>query len=246
LNVALYKFTYNLISALKGQGTMPEMVQVGNEITNGMLWDIARVGGEYDTDEQWDKLCRLLNSGLNAVKAVDGSIRTIVHIERGGDNGRSVFFFDKLKNREVQFDIIGLSYYSIWHGSISAFRNNVNDLALRYGKDIAVVETAHPYTTENGDDTPNATSFPYGSMLPEYPATIQGQANNLHSVISILKEAPDGRGIGVFYWQPDFIPVKGAGWKYGEGCEWDDQAMFDFKGYALWSLDVFKMHSPEA
>jgi arabinogalactan endo-1,4-beta-galactosidase len=245
LNKALYDFTHDVVQSLAEQGTTPDMVQVGNEITNGMLWDEAKVSDEFDTGSQWDKLCVLLKSGLSAVKDVSGSIKTVIHIERGGDNARSVYFFDNLKKRGVEFDIIGLSYYSIWHGSISAFRQNVFDLAERYGKGIAVVETAYPYTGENGDDTPNSTSYPYSSLLPEYPATIQGQANNLQAVASVLKKIPDGKGLGFFYWQPDFIPVKGAGWKYGEGCEWDDQTMFDFKGRALWSLDVFRMHASD-
>lgn len=242
LNRAFYDFTFDVINSLKAQGTTPELVQVGNEITNGMLWDVAKVDGEYDTEEQWDRLCMLLKSGLKAVKTVDDSIRTIIHIERGGDNGRSVYFFDKLRSRGVDFDIIGLSYYSIWHGSMTDFKNNVNDLAQRYDKEIMVVETSFPYTTEDGDDTPNATTYSFSSMPMEYPATVQGQADNLQAIISVLKKMPDGRGKGIFYWQPDFIPVRGAGWKYGEGCEWDDQTMFDFGGHALWSLDVFRMH----
>jgi arabinogalactan endo-1,4-beta-galactosidase len=242
LNAALSDFTSDVVSSLKARRASPDMVQVGNEITNGMLWDVARVSGEFDTAGQWDNLRTLLKSGLHAVKAVDSSIRTVIHTDRGGDNAASVRFYDRLADRGVEFDIIGLSYYSIWHGPVSAFRDNVNDLARRYGKQILVVETAFPYTEENGDDTPNATSLPYGSMPPGYPATIKGQADNLQAVISVLKKIPDKRGMGFFYWQPDFIPVKGAGWKYGAGSEWDDQTMFDFTGHALWSLDVFGMH----
>lgn len=244
LEKAIYDYTYDVVSSLAEQGTKPEMVQVGNEITNGMLWDVAKVMDEFDTESQWDKLCSLLKRGLRAVKDVDSSIRTIIHIERGGDNVRSVYFYDNLKKRNVEFDIIGLSYYPIWHGPIQDYRQNVLDLAGRYGKDILIVETAYPYTNENGDDTPNSTSNQYTKLLPEFPTTVRGQANNLQAVISVLKKIPDERGLGFFYWEPDFIPVGGAGWKYGEGSEWDDQTMFDFKGHALWSLDVFRMHSP--
>jgi arabinogalactan endo-1,4-beta-galactosidase len=242
LEKALYDFTYKLIHDLKRQGSMPEMVQIGNEITNGMLWDVARLGGEFDTDEQWDKLCALLKSGLAAVKAVDPSIRTIVHIERGADNDRSVYFFDKLREKGICFDDIGLSYYSLWHGPMENYKKNINDLAVRYGKNILIVETAYPYTAEDGDDTPNASKNPGCSLLPGYPATLQGQASNFHTVLSILKDLPDNRGTGCFYWEPAFIPVKGAGWKYGEGSEWDDQTLFDFDGRALWTLEVFRMH----
>jgi len=245
LKKALYDFTSDVVSALKTQGTSPDMVQVGNEITNGMLWDEARISGEFDTEEQWDKLCALLKNGLQAVKDIDGSIRTIIHIERGGDHERCCYFYDKLMKRGVAFDIIGLSYYPIWHGPLSDFRDNIYNLVLRYGKDIIVVETAYPYTSEDGDDQPNASTFSFTAVPPDYPPSVQNQANILQAISLALKNLPGGKGRGFFYWQPDFIPVKDAGWKYGEGCEWDDQTMFDFKGNALWSLDVFRMHCPD-
>jgi arabinogalactan endo-1,4-beta-galactosidase len=245
LEKSLYEFTYDVIHALKAQGTLPEMVQVGNEITHGMLWDEARVSGPFDTEEQWEKLCRLLKSGLRAVRDVYGSIKTVIHIDKGGDNRLSVHFYDQLRKREVGFDLIGLSYYPIWHGSLADFESNVNDLAQRYGKGIVIVETAFPYTTENGDNTPNASTGPYTKILPEYRFTVQGQANMIQAIISVVKNIPEGKGLGFFYWEPDFIPVKGAGWKFGEGSEWDDQTMFDFTGHALWSLDIFKMHRPD-
>ena len=244
LERALRDFTSDVIGALKSQGTLPEMVQVGNEITHGMLWNEARVSDEFDREEQWDKLCRLLKDGLRAVKTADSSIKTVIHIDQGGDNRQSVRFFDELRSRDVEFDIIGLSYYPIWHGSIADFERNVNDLARRYGKGILIVETAFPYTAENGDATPNASTGPYATTVPKYPFTIQGQANMLQTIISVVKRIPEQRGLGIFYWEPDFIPVQGAGWKYGEGSEWDDQTLFDFAGHALWSLDLFKMHRP--
>ncbi len=242
LNAALYGYTHDVVSSLKAQGTMPSLVQVGNEITGGMLWNAARVSDEFDTKEQWDALCALLESGLRAVKTVDPSIKTIIHIDRGGDNAGSTRFFDRIAERGVDFDVIGLSYYPIWHGPVSDFQANARDLARRYGKEILLVETAFPYTRENGDDTPNATASPYTRTLPEYPLSVQGQADILQAIFSAMKTLPGEKGIGVFYWAPEFIPVKGAGWKYGEGSEWDDQTLFDFKGRALWSLDVLRMH----
>ncbi len=243
LNTALYDFTYDVLNSLKLQGTLPQMVQIGNEITNGMLWNAAKISDDFDTPEQWDKLCTLLKSGISAAKSVSQAIKTIIHIERGGDNERSRYFYDRLVERQVTYDVIGLSYYPIWHGPIRDYASNIKDLSQRYDKEIAVVEVAYPYTVENGDDQLNASSFPFTRIPEEYPPSVQSQADVLQAVIYELKALPNNRGIGFFYWQPDFIPVKGAGWKYGEGCEWDDQTLFDFKGNALWSLDVYKLHS---
>ena len=242
LKKTLYDYTFDVVSALKEQGTQPEMVQVGNEITNGMLWDTAKVSDEFDTPRQWDKLCELLKNGLSAVKAVDPAIQTLIHTEKSGDNEKSRYFYDNLAKRQVDFDIIGLSYYPIWHGTLSDFERNAADLVLRYGKGLIVVETAYPYTTEDGDGHPNAAARPPAEILPGYPPSVENQASILQAVIHILKSLPGGKGLGCFYWEPDFIPVEGAGWKYGEGCEWEDQTLFDFSGHALWSLDVFKMH----
>ncbi|MCL6591737.1 MAG: arabinogalactan endo-1,4-beta-galactosidase [Firmicutes bacterium] len=242
LRQAVYDYTYDVLAALKEQGTLPEMAQVGNEITNGMLWDVGKVGDEFDTPAQWDQLAELVKSGLLAVRKTDLTIQTMIHIDRGGDNERSRYFYDNLQKRGVEFDLIGLSYYPIWHGPVAEFQRNIQDLAIRYQKGIVVVETAYPYTTADGDDTPNASTFPFTKILPEYPPSVQSQANVLQAIIRAVKSVPEGRGLGFFYWQPDFIPVKGAGWRYGAGCEWDDQTMFDFTGHALWSLDVFRMH----
>jgi arabinogalactan endo-1,4-beta-galactosidase len=219
------------------------MVQIGNEITNGMMWDVAKISDEFDTPEQWDKLCTLLKSGISAAKAVSQDIKTIIHIERGGDNASSRRFYDKLVEGNVSYDVIGLSYYPIWHGPLNDYAANIKDLCQRYDKEIAIVEAAYPYTTDNGDDQLNASSFPFTKIPDEYPPSIQSQADVLQAIIYELKSLPDNKGLGFFYWQPDFIPVKGAGWKYGEGCEWDDQTLFDFKGKALWSLDVYKLHA---
>jgi arabinogalactan endo-1,4-beta-galactosidase len=242
----MYDFTYDVLLSLKNQGTMPEMVQVGNEISSGMMWKVAKVSDKFDTEERWDKLCSLLKSGLSAVKDVDNSIQSIIHIEKGGDNEGCRYFYDKLVQHDVNFDIIGLSFYPIWHGTVTSFQNNILDFAARYQKGVIAVETAYPYTTESGDDQPNSTTFPFTKIPSDYPPSIQNQANMIQAIIFALKSVPNQKGLGYFYWQPDFIPVKGAGWKYGEGCEWDDQTMFDFSGHALWSLDIFKIHCSDA
>jgi arabinogalactan endo-1,4-beta-galactosidase len=114
------------------------------------------------------------------------------------------------------------------------------DLATRYGKDLLVTETAYAWTLEDADSFPNAFG-PGCDKLGGYRATPQGQASALCDIIDAVAGVPGGKGIGIVYWEPDWIPVEGAGWRTGEGNNWENQALFDFKGVALPSLKVFKL-----
>ena len=101
----------------------------------------------------------------------------MVHIDRGGDNGGSRWFYDHIAEQGVEFDVIGLSYYGMWHGDLSALEGNLTDLAARYGKPLVVVETAYPWTVDNGDQLENFVTS--AGQLPDadrFPPTPAGQA----------------------------------------------------------------------
>jgi beta-galactosidase len=126
-------FTQRVIAALKAQNTLPDMVQVGNEINHGMIWP---EGGMRHPDS----LAALIYAGIRGVKAIDPTCPIMLHIALGGQNDESHFWLDNMLQRGVPFDVIGLSYYPRWHGSLSDLRYNVDDLARQYGKDVIVVE----------------------------------------------------------------------------------------------------------
>jgi Glycosyl hydrolase family 53 len=138
--------------------------------------------------------------------------------------------FDNILAQHVPFDVIGLSYYPFWHGTLSQLRANVNDLAARYHRDVAVVETQYGWTLDNGDQEPN---FLWTSdlLVPGYPASPGGQLGFASDLLSILAAVPGDRGLGVFYWQPEWIP--GVGWQPGAGTPNDNLTLFDFTGHAL-------------
>lgn len=216
-----------------------DMVQIGNEVTAGMLWPLGQV---YLSDgAHWDGFATLLNAGIAGARegAHGRALPVMLHIDRGGDNGGSVWFYDHiLAAGVVDFDVIGLSYYPFWHGPMTALRANLNDLSPRYGKDIVVAETAYPWTTGNGDDLAN--SFDSDSQLPDdaaYPATPQGQADFYSALRGVLAQVPDGRGAGFLAWEPEWIP--GVGWEPGAGNPNDNLTMFDWQGNALPSLAAF-------
>jgi beta-galactosidase len=133
LKDSLYNFTKAVLEALKAQGTLPDMVQIGNEINHGMVWPDGDV-------RNMNQLAQLINAGTAAVKAVDPNIAMLLHIALGGQNAESVFFIDNMLARGVHFDIIGLSYYPKWHGTIDELQDNLNDLSKRYHKELIVVE----------------------------------------------------------------------------------------------------------
>jgi arabinogalactan endo-1,4-beta-galactosidase len=147
--------------------------------------------------------------------------------------------------RGVDFDVIGLSYYSYWHGPLADLKANMNDISQRYHKPVIVAETAYAYTLAESDLFPNLFG-PNEERLGGYKATVQGQATAVRDVIDAVAQVPDGKGLGIFYWEPDWLAIKGAGWKAGEGDEWENQAMFDPHREALASMYVFRLARPQS
>lgn len=252
LNQAVYDYTAEVIQTLAQANAMPDIIQVGNEVNSGMMWPAGKTwseGGEVVGG--YDGFASLLSQGIQAVRDNDPNkddpakkIKIAIHLADGGNNDLYHTVFDELTKRNVDFDIIGLSYYSFWHGALDDFINNMNDVSERYRKDVLVLEAAYPYTTDDADGYANLVG---GGVLDlgGYKATVQGQATAIRDIIQAVHNVPNNRGLGVFYWEPEWIAVKGAGWAEGQGNAWENLAMFDFNGNALPSLNVFNLVRPE-
>lgn len=132
----VYDYTTKVLLALKAQGTLPDMVQTGNEINHGILWPDGNI-------QHLDSLSILLNTGMAAVKKVNPSIITLLHVALGGQNAESEFFIDNMINRGVSFDAIGESYYPKWHGTLEDLETNLNLLHKKYNKPVIVAEYSH-------------------------------------------------------------------------------------------------------
>lgn len=237
LAATVEQYTRDAVEALSNAGAHVHMVQVGNEITSGMLWPLGRL---YDgsADQNWPGFTTLLGAGLAGVRAarVKGPApQTMVHIDRGGDNGGSRWFFDKVLEAGLDFDVIGQSYYPFWHGTLEDLEHNLTDLATRYGKDIIVVETAYPWTLENGDGLENildiVSELPQAAMWPPTPA---GQLAYFAALREVFGKVPNGHGLGFMCWEPEWVP--GVGWTPGEGNPNDNLTLFDFNGDSLPAL----------
>ncbi|MBC7121706.1 MAG: glycosyl hydrolase 53 family protein [Pseudothermotoga sp.] len=238
LQRALYDYTKFVLEYMKERGVQVDMVQLGNELNNGFLWPDGQISGPNAGG--FDGFTMLLKAGIKAVRDFDPEIPIVVHLAEGGNNSLFRWFFDELVKRNVDFDIIGVSYYPYWHGTLEELSFNLNDVSQRYKKDVLVVETAYPWTLQDADGHANIFGEESLQWTAGYLATVRGQTSFLRDLITVLKQVPDGRGLGLFYWEGAWIPVKGAGWKTGEGNPWENQTLFDFQGNALETLKIFE------
>jgi arabinogalactan endo-1,4-beta-galactosidase len=234
LTSAVYDYTRETLEALQSQGTLPDMVQIGNEITPGMLWGEGKVDGDCDTPEQWEQFTTLVKAGIAGAKSVDSDLSIMIHIDRGADHPASRNFFDRFLEHGVNFDVIGLSFYSWWHGTLDDLQLNLNELALRYNKDIIVVETAYPWTLNAPEGFPVIVNEE-AQLHEGYPATVEGQAKYMKDFINVIENTPNGNGIGFYYWEPAWIPSQKE-WSVGHENGWSNLALFDFEGKKLDSL----------
>ncbi|NYI07587.1 glycoside hydrolase family 53 protein [Allostreptomyces psammosilenae] len=234
LSTAVYNHTHDVLNALKAQGTTADMVQVGNEINGGMLWPEGSTAN-------WGNLAAMLTSGANAVKAVNPSTRVALHLAEGGDYEGARTFFDQATSRGVPFDAIGVSYYGYWHGALNDLQTTLDGLAARYGKPVFVAETAYAFTLANDDSLGNIVGTS-DQLVPGYPATQAGQAANLRDVMNVVEAVPNGRGLGVFYWEPTWTAVTGNGWDPADpssGNAWENQALFGYNDRATAAMAWF-------
>jgi arabinogalactan endo-1,4-beta-galactosidase len=225
LQTDVYNHTLNVCNALKAQGTTPDSVQIGNEINVGMLWNDGKV-----VNNDFTNLSLLLKSGYNATKACNSGTQVIIHTADADSDANARWFYDGIRAKGVTWDITGLSYYCMWHGTLANLSSVINDVRTRYGKPVILAETAYPFTSANADSEGNAI----GGSTPcsGYPATWAGQAGEFTAVQNTARSAG---AIGVFYWEPTWYAIKGNGWDpaniNGTGDQWDNMTLFDWTGH---------------
>ena len=212
-------YNSNTIAAFKAAGAMPDYVQIGNEITGGILWPDGHVTGS--SNNAWANLGRLLKAAINGVRDAAGtnSPKIMIHIDRGGDWATTEWFFDNLQDQQVPFDLIGESYYPWWHGDLTALSNCLNNAAQRYHKPVIVAETAYPWT--------NSVPSSYDPMLG-IPESASGQIQYTIALASIVKGVPGGLGAGIFWWGTEYVHLDGYNL-----ASFDKTSFFDYGGNAL-------------
>ena len=252
LENAVYKYTVEVMKIFREEKVNLTMVQVGNELTNGLLWPEGKT-------PNYENIARFVNSGIRGVRAVDEEVPIMIHLDNGGNNELYRTWFDEFVKRGEEFQIIGMSYYPFWHGTLDMLEYNMNDIAKRYGKDIVIVEVSMGYTMEDyqqyekleaGQRKGYATKPELVGQL-DYPMTRQGQADFMKDLLERIHNVEGGKGKGFFWWEPAWLPVPGSGWATEAsllymndpgpcGNEWANQALFDYDGNVLPALEVIR------
>jgi arabinogalactan endo-1,4-beta-galactosidase len=211
---AVFAYTRDTVAAFREADVMPDMVQVGNEVIGGMLWPDGRL------PQNWNNFAELLQAGIHGVEAGAADAprpRIMIHIDRGGDLRATRAFFDKCREYDIPYDVIGQSYYPWWHGSLLELRENLAFMANTYDKDIILVEVAY-----------NWRPAEYRNRPAPFPETPAGQREFLDEVHRIVMNTPQDRGKGVFWWEPA-VPHGAIA----------SRGMFDDDGNALPVISVF-------
>ena len=259
---AIYQYTKNSLRQLKDNNINIGMVQVGNETGYGFCGCSTWERDGYET-VSFSDLARLMNAGSRAIREIDPDILVTVH-NTEPQNGYQWIAQD-YNTYGVDYDVFASSYYPNIHGSMENLTSQLKHVADTYNKKVMVAETQYPYTAEDGDGHGNSLSSVVGDML--YPISVQGQANHIRDVFQAVANV-GSKGLGVFYWESAWLPVgsanqwaqnsviweqHGSGWAssyageydpedagqwYG-GSAVDNQALFDFNGRPLDSLNVF-------
>ena len=257
LEQAVYDYTLESMQTFLDAGVNITMVQVGNELSNGLLWPEGKV-------PNYDNIATFVNAGIRAVRKADAAIPVMIHLDNGGNNALYREWFDNFTKRGEDFEIIGLSYYPFWHGSLQMLNDNMNDIAERYGKDLVIAEVSMGYTMEDyknyeklsDEERKGYATRPALVEKIEYPMTKQGQYDFMEDFLNRISHIKGGKGKGFFYWEPAWIPVPGSGWatpaslKYMNdpgpwGNEWANQALVDYDGNALPTLSLIRDFKPE-
>ena len=263
---ALTEYTTVTLRDIVNAGVDVDIVQIGNEITNGLA-------GETN----WANKCALLNAAVKGIEAVEHvtakDYRVAVHFTNP-ENGKYSFYAQNLKNFHVEYDIFASSYYSYWHGTTENLTSELSKIANTYGKDVMVMETSYIYTYADGDGSGNTESEGKAGDKFNYAVSEQGQADEIYAVADAVRKCGVA-GIGICYWEPAWIPVNvydsqadnassvleankeawekdGSGWatsyagdydadaaQYYGGSAVDNEAWFDFYGKPLASARIY-------
>ena len=237
----LYEYTKEVVSSFKKNKAEIDYIQIGNEINSGMCYPYGEINwdNENTINEGFDRFVGLLKEGIRAVKEITPNAKTIIHTsnslrmnEYTSNPENAFWFYQKLADRNLEYDIIGSSFYYIYDKTpISKVTPFINAIVEKFNKDFFLMEYSYGYTLRYGDDTPNILYTT--NKDPDYPLTISGQASYMRDIIQAV--ASSNRTLGTSYWGGEWIVNNSIDYN-----NWENQALFTFDGYALPSLKVFK------
>ncbi len=232
---SVYAYTDTVMTRLQAQGNSPQIVELGNEINAGMLWPYGNISDNQDSS--WQKLSAIIDTAYAAVRQVSPSSQVMVHF--AGISGAD-YFFSQCDHFHIRYDLMGISFYPWWHGKdFGVLGTGLNTLAAHHGKGVLIAETAYPFTLGTADQATNIVGD-VSQLMTQYPATAQGQLDYLTGLSGVVAAVPGGKGLGICYWEPDWIAYAGpASTDWQNGSDWENLALFDFNFKALPGFRAF-------
>lgn len=225
LKTAVYEYTKEVLLKMDEEGVYPDLVQIGNEIRSGMLFPEGEI-------PNYLQLVQLVNAGITAVRESAGERDTkiVIHLDQGGRYFYLKEWFDAALAAGLEdFDIIGVSYYPFWHGTFAEFKSTLVKLIKRYEKPIIVAETAHAWRRAEDGFVGEQQE-----KIAGFSATPEAQRQVMDLVMNITASLESEMGLGIYYWEPVVLPVKGkGGW-----CS--NMGIFQEDGKALTALSSFR------
>lgn len=194
----IYSFTKESLSEIINAGSEVAMVQIGNETNNGMAGETKK-----------SSIAKLMNKASLAVREIQDEhsldIKIAVHLTNAEDIDGIDSYMATLKKFKVDYDVMGISYYPYWHGTLENLSNLMDRIIEKYQKEVMVAETSYAYTLEDGDGHPNSVNEK--DLNSNYAASVQSQSNVIRDVCATVASKGE-YGLGVFYWEPAWIPVQ--------------------------------------
>ena len=193
----IYNYTKECLQTLKAAGAEPDFIQTGNEISYGMCW--GKRGSSSlkrcytDKDANWLRFTTLLKNAIKACREECPQAKIIIHTERVAKVDIQEAFYERLQKAELDYDIIGTSFYSYYHGSLQTLETSLNMLATNFPtKDIWLVEVGYFYKWQPKIKSPGA------DLSGQYPINDDGQAAYTEALINVLNKHEKVKGL--FWW----------------------------------------------
>lgn len=204
---SVYEYTKRSLKQLKEYGAEADYVQVGNEISYGMLWrntsdKVYPSQAKSQNATAWARLSQLLKKGCQAVREVCPLAKIVIHTERAKEKSQTVNFYNYIS--DVDYDIIGLSYYCFWHGSLSTLGGTLDELKSSFpNKEVQIVETAYYYQYY-------PSTSDYANYTSVWPATANGQKKYVEDLVAELLKHDNVSSL--YYWFPEENGNGGPSW----------------------------------
>lgn len=219
LKVAVENYTETILNEVQ-----PDIYQIGNETNDGLLWPL----GKLSTNEV--QSLQLFQVASAKIRSVSPTTKIMLHY--AGTSGAD-WFFNKVSN--INYDYIGLSYYPIYHGkNLATVQSTINAIGSLYNKEVIIAETSYPFTLGYNDFTNNVVGLT-NQLIPDYPATNEGQKAYVLAIKNLVKQS--SHGIGFCYWGAEWVAFRGP--TSPNGSSWENQALWDFNNNSLPVMDAF-------